>query len=128
MENIKTHRSINQDLCGNPIQLTAGYAEIEMKASAEMAVDEKQLVHGGFVFGLADHAAMIAVNDPNVVLGAAQCMFKKPVKVGDTIVAKATVSNSKNNKRFVYVAVLKGDEEVFQGEFTCFILDKHVLD
>ena len=30
--------------------------------------------NGGFIFGLADHAAMLAVNDPNVVL--ARCHRK----------------------------------------------------
>jgi acyl-coenzyme A thioesterase PaaI-like protein len=48
-----------------------------------MAVDDRGLVHGGFVFGLADHAAMLAVNDPNVVLGAASTRFLKPVRVGE---------------------------------------------
>jgi acyl-coenzyme A thioesterase PaaI-like protein len=48
-----------------------------------MVVDAHGLVHGGFVFGLADYAAMLAVNDPNVVLGAAEARFLKPVRRGD---------------------------------------------
>ena len=47
-----------------------------------MAADGRGLVHGGFTFGLADFAAMCAVNDPNVVLGAATCKFLAPVQVG----------------------------------------------
>jgi acyl-coenzyme A thioesterase PaaI-like protein len=44
-----------------------------------MAADQRGLVHGGFTFGLADYAAMVAVNDPNVVLGAAEVRFLAPV-------------------------------------------------
>lgn len=32
-----------------------------------MAADEYRLVHGGFIFGLADYAVMLAINEPTVV-------------------------------------------------------------
>ena len=32
----------------------------------EMAADDRGLVHGSFTFGLADYAAMLAVNDPSL--------------------------------------------------------------
>ena len=92
-----------------------------------MAVDTTGLVHGGFVFGLADHAAMIAVNHPNVVLGAADVKFIKPVKSGDVLVAEARVEKKEGKKQTVSVLVTRGDAEIFKGMFICFILDKHVL-
>ena len=55
---------------------------------ARMAADGSGLAHGGFIFGLADYAAMIAVNHPNVVLGAAEVRFLKPVVSGETVVAR----------------------------------------
>jgi acyl-coenzyme A thioesterase PaaI-like protein len=93
-----------------------------------MQVDASGLVHGGFVFGLADYAAMIAVNHPNVVLGAANVKFLKPVVVADVVQATATVREEKGKKRVVAVQVLRKDEPVFEGEFICFVLDRHVLD
>jgi acyl-coenzyme A thioesterase PaaI-like protein len=92
-----------------------------------MAVDDFGLIHGGFVFGLADYAAMIAVNDPNVVLGAAEVKFLKPSMTNDMLVAEAKVSQENGNKRMVSVVVKKGDTEVFTGVFTCFVLKKHIL-
>ena len=62
-ETIRTHQQINHQLCGKPLEVKDGTARVEMTTRADMAVDSMQLVHGGFVFGLADHAAMIAVND-----------------------------------------------------------------
>jgi uncharacterized protein (TIGR00369 family) len=128
MNEIVTHQTIAGHLCGIPQSVETGFAKVELTTTREMAVDDKGLVHGGFIFGLADYAAMIAVNNPNVVLGAAQSLFKKPVQAGDSLVAEANVIETKKNKRIVNVTVLKESTEVFQGTFTCFVLDRHVLD
>jgi len=125
---IKTHEKIDQRLCGVPVQTADGQSSVTMETSADMAVDEPGLVHGGFIFGLADHAAMIAVNDPNVVLGGAETRFLKPVRVGDTVVAAARTEEVKGKKHIVAVDVSRGDDLVFQGTFICFVLDKHVLE
>ena len=70
---------------------------------------------------------MIAVNDPNVVLGAAEVKFLKPIEVGQRLVAEARVANESGKKRLVNVVVRKDDKEVFEGAFSCFVLEKHVL-
>ena len=125
---IDTHQKIDRTLCGDPIEVGEGYSRITFKATTEMAVDDAGLTHGGFIFGLADHAAMIAVNHPNVVLGAAEVKFLKPVKTGDIVEAEARVIKVSGKKQSVNVDVKQGDEIVFTGVFTCFILDKHLLD
>ena len=73
--NIQTHKSIDQELCGKPLELGDGHSRVELITTDRMAVDKTGLVHGGFIFGLADYAAMIAVNHPNVVLGASDVRF-----------------------------------------------------
>ena len=96
-----------------------------------MAADERGLVHGGFVFSLADHAAMVAVNDPLVVLGSAQVKFLRPVRVGQEVEARAEVGEVKGKKHVVSVTASVAGEEsspVFEGEFICFVPDRHVLD
>ncbi len=125
---IRTHEQIDQRLCGAPVHTADGNSSVAMETSADMAVDSPGLVHGGFIFGLADHAAMIAVNDPYVVLGGAETRFLKPVKVGDTVLATARTEAVKGKKHIVLVDVARGDDLVFQGTFTCFVLDKHVLE
>ena len=71
---------------------------------------------------------MVAVNDPNVVLGAADCKFLAPVTVGQEMVAHAEVAAEEGKKRIVEVAVNAGGRPVFQGSFTTFVLPRHVLD
>ena len=58
---IGTHLAIDAELCGKVVDVSNGLSRVEMETTVRMAADEKGLVHGGFVFGLADYAAMIAV-------------------------------------------------------------------
>ena len=124
---IRTHKGIAAELCGTPTELSPGGSVVVMTATPAMASDDKGLVHGGFVFGMADYAAMLAVNDPHVVLGASETKFIKPVAVGETITATATVKEEAGKKRIVDVTVSRGDTVVLTGSFVCFVLDKHVL-
>lgn len=123
-----THPRISPDLVGRAVELRAGAALAELVGTEAMAADDRGLVHGGFTFGLADFAAMLAVNDPHVVLGAADCRFLAPVRVGETMRATAEVSEEKGRKRSVAARVTVDDREVFTATFTCFVLDQHVLD
>jgi acyl-coenzyme A thioesterase PaaI-like protein len=78
---LKTHLAINQSLCGQLLSTHEGVAVVKLSTTSEMIVDDHHLVHGGFIFGAADYAAMAAVNDPNVVLGSAEVRFLKPSEV-----------------------------------------------
>jgi len=124
---INTHNKIDHKLCGKPIELKEGFACVTMQTTKEMVVDEYSLIHGGFVFSLADHAAMLAVNHPNVVLGSASVKFLMPVKPDSQLVAYANVTSVNNKKQEVNVKVLRDEETVFEGQFICFVLNDHVL-
>jgi uncharacterized protein (TIGR00369 family) len=124
----RTHEAIDPELCGRLVSLGEGTAIVEMPTVARMAADARGLVHGGFVFGLADHAAMLAVNHPNVVLGSASMRFEKPVVVGDTLTATATLRPLDGKKQIVDVQVRRGDEIVMTGELVCFSPPRHVLE
>ena len=125
--NIITHELIDRELCGTPLKVSEGYSQVEMTTIERMAVDDPGLVHGGFIFGLADYAAMIAINHPNVVLGGSQVRFLKPVKTGERVVAEARVEDASGKKQEVQVVVRRDETAVFEGTFTCFVLDRHVL-
>ncbi|WP_148883747.1 PaaI family thioesterase [Thermococcus aciditolerans] len=125
----RTHRLTSERLVGKPVKIEKNYAEVLMETVKEMAVDEYGLVHGGFTFGLADYAAMLAVNEPTVVLGKAEVKFLKPVRAGETLRAKAEVSEDLGRKKLVKAEVFnERDEKVFEGTFHCYVLEKHVLE
>lgn len=122
-----THEKVSTEWVGVPLSLSEGKATVELKTHETMEADGHALVHGGFIFGLADYAAMLAINHPNVVLGGSSTRFLKPVVVGDKLVASAELVREEGKKRIVEVSVQCGDQMVFTGEFTCFIPRTHVL-
>lgn len=124
---VRTHLRANPSLCGHIVELGEERATVALETSDIMAVDAHGLVHGGFVFGLADYAAMLAVNDPNVVLGAAETKFIEPVRLGDRVVADARTEVTDGRKRRVRVEAKVGAKVVFIGTFDCFVLEHHVL-
>jgi uncharacterized protein (TIGR00369 family) len=128
MMNVQTHNKTDASLCGTPVKLGEGYSLVSLLTTQEMGVDDFGLVHGGFVFGLADYAAMIAVNHPNVALGAAEVKFLKPVRVGDTLMAEARVEQQEGKKLNLFVRVVLNGENIFEGTFICIIPGKHVLE
>jgi uncharacterized protein (TIGR00369 family) len=126
---LNTHLAINQSLCGQLLSIEEGIAVVKISTTAEMVADDHNLVHGGFIFGAADYAAMAAVNDPNVVLGSAEVKFLKPSKSGDSVILKAKVTEAGGKRRRVDVeGVDEAGATIFSGIFTCFVLEKHVLE
>jgi acyl-coenzyme A thioesterase PaaI-like protein len=125
---VNTHLGISPKWVGEALNVAAGRSSARLRTIAEMAADGQGLVHGGFTFGLADFAAMLAVNDPHVVLGAAEARFLAPVRVGEVLLARAEVLEEKGKKRTVTCSVSNGDIEVFAATFTCFVLDRHILE
>jgi len=124
---IRTHLNIDPKLCGTPKAVESASSRVTFEALPEMAADATGLVHGGFVFGLADYAAMLAVNHPNVVLGSATVRFLTPVRIGETLLAEATVSHVQGKKHAVRVTVKREGISILEGEMICFVLERHVL-
>ena len=122
-----THLRISEALCGTIESIDEGRARVVLKTIASMAADDAGLVHGGFVFGALDYAAMLAVNDPNVVLGSADVRFVAPAKVGDEVRCAATVIETEGKKRVLEVSATVDDTVVVRGTMVAFVLDEHVL-
>jgi acyl-CoA thioesterase len=124
---LKTHESINQDLCGEIEKLDNGFVKLKLVTTHDMIADSQNLIHGGFIFSAADYAAMAAVNEKNVVLVASECQFLSPVKFGDIVNFIAKVRHKEGRKRNIHVAGYVLEIKVFEGEFKTVVTDRHVL-
>lgn len=126
----KTHLLASKELIGEVRRIEEGKcAEVVLIANEKMQVDARGLIHGGFTFGLADYAAMVTVNDPFVVLVSSNVKFVKPVVIGDKLTAKSKVTEVKGSKKMIFCEVFnQHNEKVFEGEFLCVSLEKHVLE
>lgn len=129
MNHARTHLEIDTELCGTPLEVGDGYSRVELTPGPRTASDEHGLVHGGFTFGLADYAAMLAVNHPNVVLAAAEVKFLRPVRTGERLLAEARLEGGAagDDKPWVTVTVTRDGEPVFSGRFRCYVPPRHVL-
>jgi acyl-coenzyme A thioesterase PaaI-like protein len=124
----RTHERIAAHLCGKPVELAEGRARVALEITGDMAADARGLAHGGFTFGLADYAAMLAVNEPTVVLAGATLKFLGPVVVGDRVEAEATVDRQEGKKRWVKVVVRRAGQPMLEGELLAVVPDRHILD
>ncbi len=124
---LKTHLKFNPKF-GRLIEITEEGAKVLLETTPDMAVDEEGLVHGGFTFGAADFCAMATVNEPYVVLvKATNCEFMAPVKVGDKVEFTGEILMKEKRKVEVKVIGTLNEIKVFEGLFSCVVLDNHVL-
>lgn len=123
-----THERIDAELSGDIDELKRGFARVILETIDIMSADDQGLVHGGFIFSAADYAAMLAVNERNVVLAGASSQFLAPVRVGDHVVFEAYERQKEGRKRSVYVKGTVLDIKVFEGEFKTVVTDNHVLN
>ena len=124
---VQTHERINSALCGEIRKMEKGYVEVRLITTPDMIADGIGLIHGGFVFGAADYAAMLAVNEKNVVLVGSDCQFLSPVKFHDEVDIVARVRHQEGKKRNVHVEGFVLDIKVFEGEFKTVVTERHVL-
>lgn len=124
---VQTHELVNQNFSGEIVKLEEGYVELRLETIEDMLADSVGLIHGGFIFSSADYAAMLAVNERNVVLVASDCQFLSPVKLHDEVNVIARVRHKEGRKRNVHVEAFVLDIKVFEGEFKTVITEKHVL-
>jgi len=122
-----THLNIESSLCGDVVSIEEGFAHVRLVTTLQMAADEEGLIHGGFLFGAADFAAMCAVNEPNVVLAASECRFSAPSRVGDVIDFEARVTDRDGPKARVEVTGRSSERGVFTGSFKTIVTKEHVL-
>ena len=124
---LNTHLKIDTLLNGKVLELSKGYAKIELKTTDIMRADEQGLVHGGFIFGAGDFTAMATVNDPFVVLAKSETKFLAPVKVGQNVVFEGNIIQSEGRKFTVEVDGFIDEKKVSVGTFYTVVLDVHVL-
>jgi acyl-coenzyme A thioesterase PaaI-like protein len=108
----------SKDIVGDLIDIVIEERAIStMTATDEMAFERTGVVRGHFIFAQADSLAIALVNAPVALTGLANIKFKRPVRVGEKLIAKAEVIRRKGNKVVVLVQTWVGQDLVFRGKF-----------
>ena len=122
-----THYKINQALNGVLDDIEEGYARVIFTATDDMVVDNRGMIHSGFIFGAANYAAMAAVNISTAILAVSKTNFLAPLSVNDEAVFEATALQKDTRKRTVMVVGYFNNIKFFEGEFTIVVLEHHPL-
>lgn len=114
----------SKDIVGDLIDVVIEERAIStLTATEDMTFERTGVVRGHFIFAQADSLAIALVNAPVALTGLANIKFKRPVRVGEKLIAKAEVIRRKGNKLVVLVQTWVGQDLVFRGKFVVFAVN-----
>ncbi|MGI6547941.1 MAG: transcription factor FapR [Bacillota bacterium] len=114
----------SKEIIGELVDVVLGESGISiLKTTPEMVFEKTRVVRGHHIFSQADSLAMALVDADAVLTGIANIKFRRPVRVGERLVARAEVLRRKGNKYVVRVITRVGGEQVFRGKFVVFAVE-----
>lgn len=118
-ENYSKVKSLqDEELVGQLINLEIGVKAVSVLEVIDSMVSEHSKVcRGHHIFAQANMLTMTLIDSEVVLTGSARIRYKRPVFLGEKMVATATWARSKTNKHLVKVVTKVGTEEVFVGKF-----------
>lgn len=103
---------------GELIDLEPGSVGLSRMATRrEMTYSARDVVRGHFLFGQAETLALATVDYAPGEIGLCRVKFRRPVRLGEVLIAKAQVLRRREERRVVLVQIRSGGEEVFRGKF-----------
>ena len=93
-----------------------------LETKREMAFRQTDMVCDHYIYAQASTIAIAVVEADLVIIDSMRGKFKGHAKVGDTLVARAKVGVSRENKYIVSVRTKVGDREIFIGRFIAAVI------
>lgn len=114
----------SKEIVGELIDIVLGERGLSiLETTEEMVFERSRVVRGHFIFAQADSLAIALIDAPVVLTGLANTKFKRPVYLGEKLVAKGEVIRQKGHQHVVLVETKVGSEKVFRGKFVVFAVD-----
>lgn len=125
-ENYDQIRSLSgAELIGEPVDVDLDKSALSiLEITPDMVFKKNNIARGHFLFAQANSLAIAVVNAEVALTGSAKVTFKRPVKLGEKIVAKATVNFKKGNRYNIKVISKADQEVVFEGDFSVFVISR----
>lgn len=119
VNNLEKVKSISaQDLIGELVEFEINsHASSVMLVDCDMTFQNTKVVRGNYIYSMAESLAISIIDSKAALVGIANIKYRRPVKSGDLMVAKATVKKKRDNKYIVWVKIFVKNTEVFQGKF-----------
>lgn len=112
------------EVAGELIDVELGSRGVSvLETTPEMAFKRSGIVRGHHLFAQGNSLAVSLIDAAVALTGSARLKFHEPVRVGDRVVARAEVRESKERKSLVDVTSRVGGNIVFSGRFIIFAID-----
>lgn len=114
----------SKEIVGELIDITLNQRGISiLETTEEMVFERSRVVRGQYIFAQAESLAIALIDADVVLTGLANVKFKRPVTVGEKLVAKGEVIRTRRTQHVVLVETQVGTEKVFRGKFSVFAVD-----
>jgi len=114
----------DQELIGELLELVIGErACSRLMIDESMVLTKARVARGHYLFAQANSLAIALVDAPIALTGSVELKFKRPVQLGEVVVAKGSVLKRKQNKYWVRISVSVGAEEVLRGDWILFAIE-----
>lgn len=115
----------DQELIGELLELVIGErACSKLMIDESMVLTKARVARGHYLFAQANSLAIALVDAPMALTGSVKLKFIRPVQLGEIAMAEGKVLKQKRNKYWVWVSVHVGTEEVLQGDWIIFAIDR----
>jgi acyl-coenzyme A thioesterase PaaI-like protein len=122
-------RSLQEgELVGELIDIKLGEYAISMLEVTEDMVSRFGNVRGHLLFAQANSLALAVIDSDVVLTGSSRVRFKRPVFLGEKVIAKAVVKTRKGVSYLVSTYLKVDGDLVFKGHFIMFAQDKKRLE
>jgi len=116
------------EVTGDLVDLELGVGGISiLETTPEMGFERTGIVRGHHLFAQANSLAVAVIDAEVALTGSARLRFHQPVRVGDRVVAKATVQKVVGKKSLVRVESRVEGNLVFSAALVIFALDRDRL-
>ena len=107
-----------EEVIGELVELSLGKSGISvLNVTDQMVFARNNILRGHFLFAQGNSLAVALVDSEVALTKNADVHFYQPVKLGDRVVAKATIDRVQGNRYYIVVVIHVHDEIVFRGEY-----------
>jgi acyl-coenzyme A thioesterase PaaI-like protein len=106
------------EVVGELTELVLGERAVSvLETTPDMAFSRHGVVRSHHIFAQADSVALAVIDGDVVLTGLANAKFKRPVLVGERLVAEGRVIRRRQTRFVVLVETTSGRDVVFRGKF-----------
>lgn len=114
-----------REMVGELIELNLGVEGISRLATdVSMSFSRSGVVRGQYLYAQAESLALALIDADHVLTGLARLRFRRPVHVGESLLARARVLRPRGSGKYVVQVIItvEGDE-VFRGKYLVAVIE-----